>query len=142
MAITFAEAFFTLSRQPLPRPSRHPLSDTPEGELEEIITWRYFHEEECKLEFTEAKFSGLDWVIIGWPPHLPHSSRTMSALEQYQVAERSDLSASKVNEVFILQALCKLNCCCPNSNLRSLKCPRVERWTDGGFSADWVEGSW
>ena len=42
----FAEGFFTLSRQPLPRPQGDMAPNTPANELEKILTWDYFHKEE------------------------------------------------------------------------------------------------
>ena len=54
---TFAEAFFSLSRQPLPRSQGSMVTTTPDLELEEILTWEYFHKEEQEYQFTDLDFT-------------------------------------------------------------------------------------
>jgi len=46
----FAEGFFTLSRRPLLKPRGDTESVTRESEFEQILTWKYFHEEEHERE--------------------------------------------------------------------------------------------
>jgi hypothetical protein len=99
---TFAEAFFTLSHQPLPRPRG---DTTPESELTKILTWEYFHEEGHEFEFTEAEVSGLDWMVVASSIHL--SQRSEIKIE-HSAMDGAQLSASAVDDEFVLRALCKL----------------------------------
>jgi len=102
---SFAEGFFTLSRRPLlnPRGDIEPM--TRESELEQILTWEYFHEEEQERERTYSEFSGLDWMVMAWSLHLSQQSgRKVEVSGQ----ETADLSGPTVNEEFVLRALCKL----------------------------------
>jgi len=57
---SFAEGFFTLSRRPLLKPRGNTGSMTRDREVEQILTWEYFHEEEQEREWTYSEFSGLD----------------------------------------------------------------------------------
>ena len=101
---TFAVAFFTLLRQPLPKPRGRAETNTPEDELREILTWGYFHEEERTPEFTDTAFSGLDWMATAWSHHLSRQSRT----RRRSSAHMWDPRAPTVNKEFVLQVLCKL----------------------------------
>jgi hypothetical protein len=67
---SFAQGFFTLSRRPLLNPQGGMESMTRESEIEQILTWEYFHEEERELESTDSEFSGLDWMAMAWSLHL------------------------------------------------------------------------
>jgi len=102
---TFAEGFFTMSRRPLPRPWGDMESSTPESELERILTWEYFHEEEQEREFTDSDFSGLDWMAMAWSLHLSQQSRREIG---GQPQEEVQSQGSSAPEEFVLQALCKL----------------------------------
>ena len=66
---TFTEGFFTLLSQSLPRPQVDTESSTSESELDSIITWEYFHEEEQEPVLTDSQFSGLDWMAMAWSLH-------------------------------------------------------------------------
>jgi hypothetical protein len=104
----FAEGFFTLSRRPLPRPRGDMESATQESELERILSWEYFHEEEQKQELTDSDFSGLDWMAMAWSLQLSQQyGRTPDGLgpgkEQAQT-----LLQPEVNEEFVLKVLCNL----------------------------------
>ena len=92
-----AEGFFTLSRQPRPRPLKDTGTNTPNSELENILTWEYFHEEEQEPEVTDSEFSGLDWMAMAWSLHLSQQSGRWSYGRR-----------PAVNEEFVLRALCKL----------------------------------
>jgi hypothetical protein len=98
---TFAVAFLTPLRQPLPRLRE---ANTPEDELREILTWGYFHEEERAPEFTDTAFSGLDWMATAWSHHLSRRSRA----KRGSSAHMWDRRAPTVNKEFVLQVLCKL----------------------------------
>jgi hypothetical protein len=89
---TFAESFFTLSRQSSPRPQGDTETNAPELELNGIITWKYFHKEEPESELSDSEFSGLDWMAMAWSLHLSQKSR----------------SVPRYNEEFVLRALRKL----------------------------------
>jgi hypothetical protein len=104
----FVEGFFTLSRRPLPRPRGDMESSTRESELEKILSWEYFHEEEQPRELTDSDFSGLDWMAMAWSLHLSQQSgRTLDASGQGK-ARSLDLLAPIVNEEFVLRVLCNL----------------------------------
>ena len=105
---TCAEAFFTLSRQPLPRLREGTETNTPEGELEKILTWEYFHEVEQKLEFTDSTFSGLDWMAMAWSLQLSQRSRTKIPKNEPRHVKTWELIGPIVNEEFVLRALCEL----------------------------------
>jgi len=99
---SFAEGFFTLSRRPLLKPRRDTESMTRESELERILTWEYFNEEEQEQEWTDSEFSGLDWMAMAWSLHLSqHSGRNGKGKSR-------NLGGPVVNEEFVLRALCKL----------------------------------
>jgi hypothetical protein len=89
---TFTEGFFILSRQQLPQSQGDTGTNTPENELENILTWEYFHKEEQEPNFTDSEFSGLDWMAMAWSLHSSQESR----------------SVPTVNEEFVLRALHKL----------------------------------
>ena len=59
--LSFAESFFTLSHQRLPRLRGDTEISTPESQLEKILTWEYFHEDEREPEHTDSDFSGWRW---------------------------------------------------------------------------------
>ena len=70
----FAEGFFTISRQPLPRSQGDMKTSTRGSELKKILTWEYFHKVEQASEFTDSDFSGLDWIAMAWSLHLSQQS--------------------------------------------------------------------
>ncbi len=105
---SFAEGFFTLSRRPLLRPRGYTESITRESELEQILTWEYFNEEEQELELTDSELSGLDWMAMAWSLHLSHQSGGGSESSGQTKAKLRNLSGPAVNEEFVLRALCKL----------------------------------
>jgi hypothetical protein len=105
---TFAEGFLALSRRPLLKPRGGTESGTRESELEQILTWEYFHEEEQEREWTDSEFSGLDWMMMAWSLHLSrHSGKVTEGSGQGSATSRN-LSGPAVNEEFVLRALCKL----------------------------------
>ena len=104
---TFAEGFFTLSRQPQPRSRGDTGTNTPETRLWNILTWGYFHEKEQEANFTDLDFSGVDWMAMAWSLHLSQQSKAKSG-GPLQEVESHGLSARAVTEEFVLQALCKL----------------------------------
>ena len=63
----FAEGFFTLSRQLGPQSQRDAETNSSERELEDILTWKYFHEAEQKSKFTIRSSAG--WIGWPWPGH-------------------------------------------------------------------------
>jgi hypothetical protein len=104
---TFAESFFILSRRPLPRPRGDMESSTQENELEKILTWEYFHEEQTK-ELTDSDFSGLDWMAMAWSLHLSqHSVKRRGSPGQGKVLSRG-LGGPTLTEESVLKVLCKL----------------------------------
>ena len=105
---SFAEGFFTLSRRPLLRPRGDMESITRESELEQILTWEYFNEEEQKSELTDSEFSGLDWMAMAWSLHLSQQPGVRSEGSGQGKAKLENLSGPAVNEEFVLRALCKL----------------------------------
>jgi hypothetical protein len=113
----FAEGFFTLSRQPLLRPRGDVEPMTLESELEQILTWEYFHEEQQEREWTDLEFSGLDWMAMAWSLHLSQQSgRNVEGSEQ-DTAKSRDLSGRTVSEEFVLRALSKLLDAAPSYQL-------------------------
>ena len=129
---TFAEAFFALSRQPMPRPRGGKWENTPESELKKVLTWEYFHEEEQELEFTDSDFSGLDWMAMAWSLHLSQQSRMVKVLAQSE-AQPQDLGVPVVNEEFVLCALCKLVDAAPYHQIIPVipKLREFVQWFDG-----------
>ena len=106
---SFAEGFFALSRRPLLRPrGGTDESITTEIELEQILTWEYFNEEEQKPELTDSEFSGLDWMAMAWSLHLSQRPGGKSEGSGRGNAETQNLSGPAVDEEFVLRALCKL----------------------------------
>ena len=105
---TFAEAFFALSRQPLPRSQRDMETTAPVEKLKEILTWEYFHKEEQQSEFTDLDFCGLDWMAMAWSLHISQRCGTVLETSAPILAQSQDSDRPTVNEEFILQALCKL----------------------------------
>ena len=105
---SFAEGFFALSRRPLLRPRGDMGSMTRESELEKILTWEYFHEEEQEREWTDSGFSGLDWMAMAWSLHLSQQSGRMPAASRQEEAESQNLSGPAIDEEFVFRALCKL----------------------------------
>jgi hypothetical protein len=104
----FAEGFFTLSRQPLPQLRRHMESSTRKSELEEIITWEYFHKEERERELTDSDVSGLDWMSMAWSLHLSQPLGRDAEGSEREGARSRNSGAPAVNEEFVLRALCRL----------------------------------
>ena len=105
---SFAEGFFTLSRRPLLKSRGDMEPMTQESELERVLTWEYYHEEEQEREWTDSEFSGLDWMAMAWSLHLSRDSgRKTEASEQGKEKSRN-MSGVAVNEEFVLRALCKL----------------------------------
>ena len=107
---TFAEAFFAPSRQPLLRSQGDKETTTPKSELEEILTWGYFHKEEEESQFTDLDFCGLDWLAMAWSLHLSQRCETTleDSTEAPRVAQSQDSGRSTVNEEFVLRVICKL----------------------------------
>jgi len=108
---SFAEGFFTLSRRPLLKPRGDTESMTRESELERILTWEYFNEEEQEREWTDSVFSGLDWMAMAWSLHLSQYSGRKGKGRSW------NLSGPVVNEEFVLRALCKLLDAAPSYQL-------------------------
>jgi len=105
---SFAEGFFTLSRRPLLKPRGNMKSMSQESELEQVLTWEYFHEEEQEREWTDSEFSGLDWMAMAWSLHLSQQSERKIEGSRQGTAKSRDLSGPTINEEFVLRALCKL----------------------------------
>jgi hypothetical protein len=105
---SFAEGFFTLSRRPMLKQRGVTEPMTQESELEQILTWEYFHEEEQDPEWTDPEFSGLDWMAMAWSLHLSQKSGRKEESSGQETAQSLNLSGPTVNEEFVLRALCKL----------------------------------
>jgi len=105
---TFAEGFFTLSRQPLPRSWEGTGMSTPGRELRKILTWEYFHEKEREDKFTDLAFTGLDWIAIAWSLHLSQQSKTTIGGPPREGGQLRGSATRAITEEFVLQALCKL----------------------------------
>jgi len=105
---TFADSFFTLSRQLRRRSQGEMETNTPTGELKNILTWKYFHQKEQESEFTDSEFSGLDWMAMAWSLHLSQQSGRKPKGSKLVRARWLDTSAPTVSEGFVLRALCKL----------------------------------
>jgi len=81
---------------------------TRESELEQILTWEYFHKVEQEPEWTDSKFSRLDWMAMAWSLHLSQQpGREEKGLGQGKF-KLLTLGGLTVNEEFVLRALCKL----------------------------------
>jgi len=98
----FSEGFFTLSRQPRPQSQGDTGTNTHESELRGILTWEYWNKEEKEPEFTDSEFSGLDWMAMAWSLHLSQQS------DEMREGRLGDMDELRVNEEFVLSALCKL----------------------------------
>ena len=105
---SFAEGFFTLSRRPIPQSQGDTETNTPESDLKKILTWEYFHKKEQESEFTDSEFSGLDWMTMAWSLRLSQQSERNTKSSGQRGAQLRDMSAPRVNEEFVLRALCKL----------------------------------
>jgi hypothetical protein len=105
---SFAEGFFTLSRRPLLKPRGGMESMTRESEIEQILTWEYFHEEEQEREWTDSEFSGLDWMAMAWSLHLSQQPWRKTKGSRQAKATSQNLGGPTVNEEFVLRALCRL----------------------------------
>jgi len=106
---TFAEAFFTLSHRPLPRLRGGAQANTPESDLEDILTWEYFHEEEREPQHTDSEYSGLDWMAMAWSLHLSQQRGTRTVEDSTQRrAQSQDSDAPMITEEFVLRVLSKL----------------------------------
>jgi hypothetical protein len=102
---SFAEGFFTLSRRPLLKPRGDTEPMTRESEMEQILTWEYFHEEEQERELTDSEFSGLDWMAMAWSLHLSQQVGRRTKSSGQGKAESRNLSGPAVDEEFVLRAL-------------------------------------
>jgi hypothetical protein len=105
---SFAVGFFTLSRRPLLKPRGDTGSMTQESEIERILTWEYFDEEEQEREWPDSEFSGLDWMAMAWSLHLSQQSGIKTEGSEHGKAKSRNLSGPPVHEEFVLRALCKL----------------------------------
>jgi len=105
---SFAEGFFTLSRRPMLRLRGDTESMTQRSELDKILTWEYFHEEEQEPEWTDSEFSGLDWMAMAWSLHLSQQYGRKKEGSGQGKAKSLNLGGPIVNEEFVLRALCKL----------------------------------
>jgi hypothetical protein len=81
---------------------------TLESEIENILTWKYFHEEEQEREWTDSEFSGLDWMAMAWSLHLSQQSGRKTEISGQGNAKSRNLSGPPMNEEFVLRALCML----------------------------------
>ena len=129
---SFAEGFFTLSRRPLLRPRGDKASATRESELEQILTWEYYNEEEQKPELTDSEFSGLDWMAMAWSLHLSQQSGGASKGSGQGKSKLQNLSGPAVDEEFVLRALCKLLDAVPSYQLIPIapKICEFSQWFD------------
>jgi len=129
----FAESFFTLSHRPLLKPRGETESVTRDSELEKILTWEYFHEEEQEREWTDSKFSGLDWMAMAWSLHLSQQSGKNIQGSSQGKARSRNLSGPTVKEEFVLRALCKLLDAAPPYQLIPIipKVCEFVQWFDG-----------
>ena len=105
---SFAEGFFTLSRRPLLKPRGYMNPITRESELEQILTWECFNEEDQEPELTDSEFSGLDWMAMAWSLHLSQQPGGKTEGSGQETANLCNSSGPAVNEEFVLRALCKL----------------------------------
>ena len=105
---TFAEGFFILSCRSLPRPRVDTESSASESELDPILTWEYFHEEEQEPVLTDSQFSGLDWMAMAWSLHLSRQSGRKTASSKQGKAQMQNRTGPTVNEEFVFGALSKL----------------------------------
>jgi len=130
---TFAEGFFTLSRRPLLRPLGDMELSTPASELEAILTWEYFNEEEQEPELTDSPLSGLDWMAMAWSLHLSQQSRRNTAAPRQGKAQLENLIGLDVNEEFVFRALCKLLDAAPYYRIIPIipALREFTRWFDG-----------
>jgi len=130
---TFAEGFFTLSHRPLLRPLRDMELNTPESELEAILTWEYFHAKKQEPELTDSPFSGLDWMAMAWSLHLSQQSRRNTGHPRQGKAQLENLIRLKINEEFVFRALCKLLDAAPYHRIIPIipTLREFTRWFDG-----------
>jgi hypothetical protein len=105
---TFAESFFTLSRQSRPRSQGDTQTSSQEWELWDIPTWKYFHTEEQESELTDSEFSGLDWMAMAWSLHLSQQSGRKTMGSGQGEEDRRGMNVPAMNGEFVLRALCKL----------------------------------
>ena len=107
---SFANGFFASSRRPLLKQRGDTESITRESELEQILTWGYFHDGEQEREWTDSEFSGLDWMAMAWSLHLSQQvrRRTEGSGKGQGQSQPQHLSGPAVNEEFVLRALCML----------------------------------
>ena len=103
---TFAEAFFTMSHQPLLSKNRQ--NSTPVAELKGILTWGYFCKEAREPEFTDRVFSGLDWMALAWSLRLSQQSSTTTTVLAQRAAQPPGLREPPEDKEFVLQVLCRL----------------------------------
>ena len=106
----FVEAFFIPSHRPLLRgnTNRQNATLSSKDELEEILTWEYFCKEEEAPGWTDAEFSGLDWMAMAWSLHLSkHSGTELIPLTQ-RGPYLPDRLEDWLDEQFVLEALYRL----------------------------------
>jgi hypothetical protein len=128
----FAEGFFALCRRPLLK-ARGDEPMARDSELEQILTWEYFHEEEQEPEWTDSEFSGLDWMAMAWSLHLSQKFAKRAVGLGQEKAKSRNLSGPRVNEEFVLRALCKLLDAAPPYQLIPVlpKLREIVQWFDG-----------
>ena len=105
---TFAEAFFTLSRRTPPQSQGDTKANTPTSELENILTWEYFHAKEKEPELTDSEFSGLDWMAMAWSLHLLQRDGRKTEDPGLGEARSRGMTMPALTEEFVLRALFKL----------------------------------
>jgi len=131
---TFAESFFTFSRQSRPRSQGETETNTPTGELKNILTWKYFHQREQESEFTDSEFNGLDWMAMAWSLHLSQQSGRKAKGSKQVRSRRLDTGAPAVNAEFVLKALCKLLDAAPHYRIIPTLCEFIQWFDDTDLS--------
>ncbi len=106
---------------------------TPERELENILTWEYFHEEERESEFTDSTFSGLDWMAMAWSLQLSQQSGRKKEGPAQREAQSQGASVPALTEEFVLRALFKLLDAAPYYHIIPIiaKLREFVQWFDG-----------
>ena len=132
---SFAEAFFTLSRRSLLRGKSH--ESTPITDLEDVLTWEYFCEEEREPELSDSEFSGLDWMATAWSLDLSQRSGTNVTVSEQREPRSSGLRDPPENEEFVLRVLYRLLGAAPDYSINPIV-PQlhefVERFDDPKLS--------
>ena len=114
---TFAEAFFTLSRRPLPRRNGRDNTRTGEPEIREVLTWKYFCEGEQAPELTDERFSGVDWMAQAWSLHLAQQPGTQATGSGQSKAQSPTPEEAWLNGRFVLQTLHSLLIAAPSYSI-------------------------